>query len=441
MILPVIITIRETNNHIVAILIICCAKNISIQYSDDALNSSGTLVSSSRLQCRAYHHNVTNRNAIVCSCNLVICRPLGADVFSVEGFHFKIVIRPSTDGLGFYSIPRCCSNARMLSLITMPSNKVIQTRPATRVVTIVISVTICFISVKIELEVIYNAVKVKIQNRIAFWCDGNLLILACLSQTEATIMTWHSIIGRVLITIIKCSVRSKCTIAKHTGYIILITIILECVRYILSYFTTTRIGTCNIIMTFYSIQILRPENNSISSILVRTPFSINCRGFIKRIPKSERSGLIDYFLCLRIAFIIHSVIYNLSVIPSIKCIPITSHFIIRTRFGSRPSCQYKLCCVIFSAFAVLIEDEPVSFRSLNCECYISGNSNTCAIFIIVDCCSLTVISNSFRLCFCCRMTFYICFRCISRYPSFKIMAAVNCIAHVDSISGFFRSIV
>ena len=67
MISPVVITIWETNDYIVAVGIICRAKNILIHDGNQALNRTGSLICRIGFQLGSDHHNIANCLMAICS--------------------------------------------------------------------------------------------------------------------------------------------------------------------------------------------------------------------------------------------------------------------------------------------------------------------------------------------------------------------------------------
>ena len=103
MISPVVIIIRETNNNIVTVRIICFTQDILVQHRHNTLDSTGTLIGSSPFQLGSDHHDEADRFKTICSGYIAVSRPFIADIFAIISGHNEIVV--STIILQCYRLP------------------------------------------------------------------------------------------------------------------------------------------------------------------------------------------------------------------------------------------------------------------------------------------------------------------------------------------------
>ena len=94
---PIIVTSRETNDHIVPVFVVCCAKDVFIKNSDRALDCSGTLIGCARFQLRSDHHDVADSFTSICARYLIVCRPLRADILTIISTHHEVIVCSSSD--------------------------------------------------------------------------------------------------------------------------------------------------------------------------------------------------------------------------------------------------------------------------------------------------------------------------------------------------------
>ena len=149
MISPTVWSVRETYNYIITTSIISSPKNILIQNWNYTFNCSRSLICWCWLQFSSNHHNITNWFTIISTRNFIISRPFLTNIFSIKSIHHKIIICPSINNLRLDSIT---IHRRMLSLIIMPCNKAAIIIYGinftwTRIVSIIISVPLCSISI------------------------------------------------------------------------------------------------------------------------------------------------------------------------------------------------------------------------------------------------------------------------------------------------------
>ena len=184
---PVIVATWETDNHIVAICVVCGTQDIFIHHRDNTLHCTVTISCGIWLQSRSDHHHETDRLTTICSSNFVIRRPYCINLLSIEGVYLKVVVIY----IIYHSIFNCITGyRRMFALIHMPSNK-------TLIITISISLTkiistsrgvVCIIilisssavSIQIKPKFIINPVIKEVQHSIALWCNGHVLVFAAL---------------------------------------------------------------------------------------------------------------------------------------------------------------------------------------------------------------------------------------------------------------------
>ena len=364
---PVIVVSWETDNHIVAICVVCGTQDIFIHHRDNTLHCTVTICCGIWLQSRSNHHHETDRLTTICSSDFVIRRPYCINLLSIEGVYLKVVVIY----IIYRSIFNCITSyRRMLTLIHMPSNKtlIITTSISLtkiistirRVVCIVILVSSRPVPIQIKPEIIHYPVIVEVQHGITFRSDGHILVFAGFRQTKTSVMAWNFIVCNV----IGSGVSGQNTIAKSADSIVFITVIHRFVRDILAYRTIiSHIRSFHLIAR--STQILRPKNDRIGSCWIRQPLGIDGGVGIKFSTKRERA--------IRCTALIQE--------PTAKAVSIAYHFFITAGLLRHITCQHKLGRIILTAFTILIKHKPVTCRKIGREHHVTGDDYRCVIRI------------------------------------------------------------
>ena len=197
-------------------------------------------------------------------------------------------------------------------------------------------------------------VVVHVKNRVAFGLDDNILIE--LFQMET--FEWLLSADRI---------RTVITRSVNDGISVVACSLLGNFIYRRSDIAVQRDRIIEVIAI--PSQILFPDNDGIVSCCLGDPTSIDCDLITE--------GLIEVILL----FCGFEIICNLlGCIPAAESIAVTDHVGIGR--SARRICRInELRRVISGAFAVLIEDKPMSFRGVYTKLNISSNRKDCIVFI------------------------------------------------------------
>ena len=178
---------------------------------------------------------------------------------------------------------------------------------------------------------------------------------------------------------------------------------------------TGRMNCLNKIIVITSGKTLLPDDDRVLCRCIRFPLGINRRCLTDSITETKLCTSGVSAGCRRC-----------SCIPSLERIAFSHHFQ-KAFITCDLSGFYKSWSIISCTFTILIENKPMSFRSINRKLHIPCYSYLSIIFIIID--GLT--ANCFCLCSV-RIVLDIALS-ISNNPSFKIVGIIRCITLIYSI--------